>query len=686
MTNIVNYPVNPTIGQEFEVGTTTKIWDGEKWANKSTGQHERRIGELESVVFHSSPFSFGAKGNGEDDSVALLAYWEHCISNNLTFDISGGYTFLITASNYEEGSVKSYFNTSETDNVNVVFGSSKIKIVPPAGQGQANLFDIKQTKGFKFDNINFEVDVTRASNGDNVRAGIIRHGSTKGSEDIKGAFINAVNGEGILVTTDIDDYVTNGFDSAFRTKSIHILDINIDNSAMPFTFVNEYTGYGVTCQLSGDDCVIDNLVVNNIHRAVFIYGVKGFRVNGGSVTESNATTVNIGAYGTVTDCEINLKLIQNTNLATDLVRIRPNEEGTSGGGSLDIEGGRAHHLKDIKLNLVETGDATTIQSGLEINKSDGDGSDSVFNFENIRIKLVSEFPNISRGFTIFDKAKTQNSTNIIVNGFTIEDTICKSNCRVSLTENTEGNILIKDSDFSRSVICEYGSLASTESNEDNWIIFDNTNIAFTVSEVGDYDTPVQFINGSRVSTVVNVANIVPAQNKIFRNSYIANKFIGNKHRFGVYTNVNDSSSMYQPDFPLDNLVGGASSIGSSASPKTVDLIAASDIKVSTDAEIYHEYFFSNSTFGRTKINDVVIYVRASGSSNWAVAKGYLVSEGLGSTKDFTTKTFRLEITDVTNIGGGGYTPGDFSLTVVDANTLRFTCAISSQDLVVSIYD
>ena len=47
MTNIVNYPANPTIGQEFEVGSTTKIWDGEKWANKSTGQHERRIGDLE---------------------------------------------------------------------------------------------------------------------------------------------------------------------------------------------------------------------------------------------------------------------------------------------------------------------------------------------------------------------------------------------------------------------------------------------------------------------------------------------------------------------------------------------------------------------------------------------------------------------------------------------------------------
>lgn len=47
MSNIVNYPKNPTIGQEFMVGNTTKYWDGEKWANKSTGQHERRITKLE---------------------------------------------------------------------------------------------------------------------------------------------------------------------------------------------------------------------------------------------------------------------------------------------------------------------------------------------------------------------------------------------------------------------------------------------------------------------------------------------------------------------------------------------------------------------------------------------------------------------------------------------------------------
>lgn len=54
MTNSVNYDANPTIGQEKEVGTVTKVWDGEKWVNKSTGQHERRIGDLEKENYKAS--------------------------------------------------------------------------------------------------------------------------------------------------------------------------------------------------------------------------------------------------------------------------------------------------------------------------------------------------------------------------------------------------------------------------------------------------------------------------------------------------------------------------------------------------------------------------------------------------------------------------------------------------------
>lgn len=646
---------------------------------------DQRLQDLE-FLSGNNPFKFGAKADGSDDTAALFNYWQDCLTNGTPFDISGGHEFTIQTANYTDGAVKSYFQTEENNGISVIFGASKIKIIPPVGQGQANLFDIKQTKGFKFDTISYEVDTARASAGDNVRAVIVRHGSSKGSEDIKGVSIKAVNGEGLLATTDLADYTLNGFDSAYRSKDIHILDINIDNSAMSFTFTNEYTGYGIACQLSGDNCVIERLVVNNIHRAVFAYGVRGLRVNDGEVTESNATTVNLGPFGSVEDCKIKLKLIQNTNLATDLVRIRPNELGTTNGGSLDIQGSRAHHMKNITLDLIETGDATSIDSGLEVNKSTGDGSDSVFNFKNIHIKLSSEYDNISRGMTLFDKAKVQNSTNMIVDGFTIEETTCNSNCRISLLENAAGNINVKNSHFTKSVICEYGSLSNAEPNEDNWIIFDNTIIGFTVSETGDYDTPVQFINGSRVATVVNSANTVPAQNKIFRDSYISDKFFSYKPRYGVYTNINNSSAMFNPDNPTSNLIGGASSIGSAATPKTVDLVAASNLSTNSDAEIYHEYFFGNSTFGRTTNNRVEIYVRAAGSSNWAVAHGFLISEGLGSAKDFTSKDFTLTINNVVNVGSGGYLDSDFSLAVVDADTLRFSCSRASQDIAVSIYD
>lgn len=44
------YPTNPTQGQEFTVGQTIKVWDGEKWINKSFGNHESRLQDLEERV------------------------------------------------------------------------------------------------------------------------------------------------------------------------------------------------------------------------------------------------------------------------------------------------------------------------------------------------------------------------------------------------------------------------------------------------------------------------------------------------------------------------------------------------------------------------------------------------------------------------------------------------------------
>lgn len=47
MSNIITYPTNPNQGQEFTVGQTIKVWDGEKWVNKSFGNHEKRLRQLE---------------------------------------------------------------------------------------------------------------------------------------------------------------------------------------------------------------------------------------------------------------------------------------------------------------------------------------------------------------------------------------------------------------------------------------------------------------------------------------------------------------------------------------------------------------------------------------------------------------------------------------------------------------
>lgn len=656
------------------------------WRGVTTGTQGPRLDKIEKKTDKSNFLDFDVKADGSDDLPGLLAYWQHCLDNNLPFDLSGGFEFTISSAASDDGTVKSYFNSGENDNVTVVFGMSKIKVVPPAGQGQANLFDVQQTKGFYFDIINFEVDLTRASAGDNVRAMVVRHGTANGSQDVKGYYVRGVNAEGVLVTTDLADYVTNGFDSVYRSKDIHIMDINIDNSDMPFSYVTEYTGYGITCQLSGDDCVVDKLTVDNIHRAVFVYGVKGFKVKGGKVVESNATTVNIGAYGSVEDCEVKLNIVQNNALATELVRVKGNEVGTSNGQSLDIQGGRTHVFKDIKLDILAEGTTGTLDRVLDVNKTYGDGlTDSAFHFIDIDIKLVSKHVGISRSLVLFGDVATQPSLNMYCENVVVRDSNCVANARIGLLPNMRGNIKVKDSNFKSSLICQYGSFTDQTVNSDNMIVFENTKVGLAVSQNTMRDVPVKLIDSHVGIAVLSVDNILPAQNKIVQNSILGNKLIEDSVRYGVYTNINDSSSMYSPDYPVSRIVGGASSIGSAASPKSVDLVAASDLKTDVSAEIYHEYFFAISTFGRTKSNAVEIYVRAAGSSNWAHARGYLVSEGL-STKDFTSKDFRLVIQEVVNVGLGGYTPSDFSLTVVDANTLRFSCSVNSQDLVVSILD
>lgn len=50
MSNTISYPSNPYVGQEKTVGATVKRWDGEKWVNKSFGNHELRLQKTEHAL------------------------------------------------------------------------------------------------------------------------------------------------------------------------------------------------------------------------------------------------------------------------------------------------------------------------------------------------------------------------------------------------------------------------------------------------------------------------------------------------------------------------------------------------------------------------------------------------------------------------------------------------------------
>lgn len=49
MSNIINYPKSPVVGQQFVVGTTVKQWDGEKWVNTTNGNQEQRIRDTQGI-------------------------------------------------------------------------------------------------------------------------------------------------------------------------------------------------------------------------------------------------------------------------------------------------------------------------------------------------------------------------------------------------------------------------------------------------------------------------------------------------------------------------------------------------------------------------------------------------------------------------------------------------------------
>ena len=636
-----------------------------------------RIGKSQIRGMGISPIDKGAVGDGiADDTTACLDAWIDALSTGRAFDCSGGYRFRLASApaGLTANNLPCFFTTNEIDNVELIMGESEFFVDPPASQGASVLFESKGTYGFTFDNINLEVPAAKADGGDVCTALYITYGAV-GSSNTTGGHIRGKNCSGVTLRTDLVDYIANGRDSIYRPKNTFIDSIVLDNSAMVYTSTNEYGGYGLACVCSGDNTIVNHVNFDRIHRGLFLYGVKGVNVLSGLIKESDASTINLGSYGSIEDINIKCTLEQTNNLATALTRIYVHEVGNSGGQSLDIQAARTHVVRDIDLDLNIVGaTSTTLETGFLLGKSTESGApDSPINIDGVRVHIQQDMPSASRGFLVLTEATAQSVDNMTVSGVVISGE-CNTNSAVNLTTESD-DIVVRDYK-GQTLYCTYGDTSLTSPPSNANIILDRVTLFGTTDATLQKDCPV-IVNDSHLNTAVNNLFAVSPYNKVIRNTYLGNAFIESKPRYGVYTFANDSSAEYDPDFPVSGLIGGAFSPN-----ETADLYAPTNYTLDVGREIYHDNFIGGTFYNAGDSYRVMITATASGS-NYAIATGTLVGFGV-SGNDFTTGTFSLQVDNVHNTGTAAFAPGDFSLTVVDAVTLRFTATGAIGGMVVRI--
>ncbi|KZN62433.1 hypothetical protein N473_19460 [Pseudoalteromonas luteoviolacea CPMOR-1] len=627
---------------------------------------------------------FGAIGDGiVDDTSALNKYWAYTLKHQLTFDLSAKRAYKLTAANSTAG-LPVYFSTDGHNDIDIKMGESELRVDPPViesapRQGPAILFECKGTNGFSFDQIKGHANGKKAELGDTLTLLYICH-KEQGSHKVRGGTVQGKNVSGVRATTDLSDYQKHGRSSAYRSRDIVIDNILIDNTEMTFNPSFEYLGYGLVCQCSGDDLVVNSLKVSNIHRGFFAYGVSGVTVRSGTITESTAATVNIGSYGSCEDIEANLTLNQNYDLPTELSRILVYEKGTSNGGSLDLIGGRTHICAGIKLNLIASGSAKQSKTGFSLNKSTVEGENGAIEFRDIDISLRHDMPGASRALSIFNQATEQLTSNMRVEGIRLNDcTVSSVNSVIIIPPGAESDIVVSNLITGGSVYCGYGDKV-TNTLPNAQLVFNTSVINGTTSIDGLYDCPITFIN-SQVAKHLSSAHIVPAQNKTFINSKIGNALV-NKSPWSIYTGITSTTASYNPDFTVNNLVmGGVVTSSENKQPQVLNLIAPSDVKTEQFANFYLEQFQGPLVYSSTKTYHVSITAMKNGSSGFGLIKGYLTVIGV---PDPVKGNVLLDITSVKNTGGQSFLASDFSLNIVDANNLQLECASLCRDLYLTV--
>ena len=277
-------------------------------ASNFTGQSIHLIINNNTHVNH-----LGADANGESDSYPhMYRLWELMVGGKTkVFNTFGGHTYLINSPPRDSAArnIPCYFSSEGVDQLELKNGESIFKVNQIEDSGHAVLFESKGTDGLTFDNIILVGDKTRAEAGDTITALIVSY-KESGSKNTTGNSVRVKNGQGVKHDGNSEDYSINWFDSTLRPEGAKIDTIKVDNSEMDFES-GEPKGYAFTGAFGGDGARVKTLDVNNIHRAVFFYGAKDVKVEGGTVKNSDSTTVLLGNYGSVLDIDIKELIISN---------------------------------------------------------------------------------------------------------------------------------------------------------------------------------------------------------------------------------------------------------------------------------------------------------------------------------------------------------------------------------------
>jgi len=626
--------------------------------------------------------AFGVVGDGiENDSSALLAAWNIVLASSAkTFNCFGAYRYKMTDSptGAAEGHAGSYFYTNGVDDITIKSEGSFF-FVDNSTSGASVLFNVAGSKGFNFDKISGGVPFATMVAGNSLVNLLISYlGSTPSSETI-GDTVKGVNGAGVTIIGDSADYATNGLASTIRPFNTFIRSIIIDNSEELFTFGPEY-GLALRMAFGGDNTNVDYIYCKHIHRAVHAYGMKGLNIEWLDVKETDATTILLGTFASLSDITIKAKLTQNTDLASEMTRITPYEIGNAGGASVDLENGRTHVIENINLDL-NIGGTGAIQSGFSLYKLPGDGSDSNIEIIDIEIKLKNTSA-ISRSFKLFTTTAAVNIDNMIVRGLKVSGEKLLSKGDATLVPGLEGDIEIEGLDGTTLALSYADATPPT-----NRYILRGVRMQGGIDD-NKTDVPV-VIYDSSLSRQINVANTVSMFNKSMYNTQLGNALIESKGVKNIYSNISTSTARYNPDNPIKNLViGGSIFVGSPLTPLDLDLVSPDDtssISTGDSVNFFAESFEGAAIFAVSKTRKVKIISENSVDSGFGITTGELVAYGVVG-GDLTTGTFELSLSDTVNTGTVAFVNTDFTISVKNSRELTLSCSRAATDLIFTVTD